>query len=53
MTALIDTLLYLVIIGTAVIVVSTLLCGIHTMRAKIRCANIKLLWRVHRRHRRV
>lgn len=53
MEALFDVLLYVVIIGGMAFIIGGLICGIHTMRAKIRCANIKLLWQVHRRHRRV
>jgi hypothetical protein len=50
---LVDTLIYLVIIGGAIAIVGILLFGIYRMTAKIRRINARMIWRTIARHRHV
>lgn len=50
MTALLDILLYLLIIGIALTIIAILLYGIHNLIVCIRRANARLIWRTVAKH---
>ena len=52
MESLVDVMIYLTIIGVAVLIVGLLLCGIHRMVVKIRRINARIIWRCICDHRR-
>ena len=52
METLIEVMIYLTIIGTAVLMAGLLLYGIHRMVVKIRRINARIIWRCICAHRR-